>query len=247
MTVPLEDPESLTTDILQVVTASLRIPVPAESVEGTGFLLAGGVFVTCWHCVAAALPTERFYAGVRDRVRGKNAANPLGGIERVGQADLAVCRIAFEPELGFRIADQPPPMGAAVWTFGYPLTEVRRRQDGSKVFLAHPRLLRGHITRRFVYEHPSLGPVPSWELSFAAPEGLSGAPLMLEGTLDVIGVIYGNNDAAAIEQFASIDPVTGKREPEIQRIVSFGLAHYLTSLDPIKDRIREATVKSAAP
>lgn len=239
MSIPLADPESIVSDVVQITTVRVTddLRFPANSVEGTGFVLADGLLVTCWHCVAAQPPERCFYGAAKGIGGGKTWVSPIGGIERVGNADLAVGRINFGGELGLRISDKLPTLGAPVWTFGYPLTQQVTLPGGTRFFKSHPRLLKGHITRRFVHEHPELGNVPSWELSFAAPEGLSGAPLFLDGTLDVVGVIYGNNDAAVIDEFASYDPTTGKREPEIQRIVSFGLAHYLTTLEPIQQRV----------
>jgi hypothetical protein len=130
-------------------------------------------------------------------------------------------------------------MGDGVWTFGYPLTENRRLDSGHQFFMAHPRLLRGHILRVFRYDHPSLGMVPSWELSFAVPPGLSGAPLFRDGTLDVVGVVYGNNDVSSVEEIASIDPGSGARIPEVRRIMSFGLAHHSSILERFSPVIAE--------
>lgn len=61
-----------------------------------------------------------------------------------------------------------------------------------------------------------------------APEGLSGAPLMtLAG--EVLGVVYGTVETASIAEWASVDE-EGKRTPEVQRIVSFAVAHHTDSL-----------------
>jgi len=84
--------------------------------------------------------------------------------------------------------------------------------------------------RSFYHEHQTYGRIPSYELDMPTPAGLSGAPLVKVGSPEVIGVIYGSNDVATIEQEASVNPQTGKREPEIQRIISFGLAHYTETL-----------------
>ena len=70
----------------------------------------------------------------------------------------------------------------------------------------------------------------SYELDMPTPEGLSGAPLVIVGTKKVIGVIYGTHDVGLIEHFRRTDPETGEREAEIQRVVSFGLAHYTDTL-----------------
>ena len=58
------------------------------------------------------------------------------------------------------------------------------------------------------------------------PAGLSGAPLIKLRTHQVVGVVYGSNDVGSIDHFASVNPETGYVEPEVQRIVSFVLAHH---------------------
>jgi hypothetical protein len=43
----------------------------------------------------------------------------------------------------------------------------------------------------------------------------------------LIGILYGGNTVARIDQFASTDPDTGEKTPEIQRMEYFGLSHQL--------------------
>ena len=85
-----------------------------------------------------------------------------------------------------------------------------------------------------MFDYPGLGEVPSYELSFAIPAGLSGAPLFRAGSLDIAGVVYGSNDVAKIEEVVQVDTATGKRTPEVQGIISFGLAQSLESLARIR-------------
>jgi hypothetical protein len=86
------------------------------------------------------------------------------------------------------------------------------------------------VTRPWIYPSKEYGEIDSYELYMPVPGGLSGAPLMVDASLLVGGVIYGSYDVAQIEELASVDPDTNERRPEIQRIVSFGLAHSLRSL-----------------
>lgn len=236
--IPLDDPEELTRDILPlVVTSLLEIPFPVTDVVGTGFVLGNGVLVTCWHCLATDLPEGHVYGAIRG-VKGKHVSSPLGFRERI-DSDIAWARVNFAPRLNLQLSRSAPKMGDAVWTFGYPLPERRRIREGLDFHLLHPRILKGHITRAFHFDHPKHGSIPVWELSFAAPAGLSGAPLFLGETLDVIGVVFGNNDVAFVEEAASVDPVTGNRSPEVQRITSFGLAHHRKSLQPLESISKE--------
>jgi V8-like Glu-specific endopeptidase len=235
--IPLDDPERLVYDIVQIT----QVPAPGRTdngrdvlaCTGTGFLIGGHLLVTCWHCVKA-VPAEGYAYGVARQFPIPELVKMGGywmeGIGRVGRSDLAIAKVPYLPSSNIQLRTTPARMGDEVWTFGYPLTSVRVDEKQRRYFLAHPRLFRGHILRSFVYDHPFDGATPSYELSFSAPEGLSGAPLFLAGTLDVIGVIYGTNDAIAIEERAQVDPQTGARTPETQRIVSFGLAHHTSTL-----------------
>jgi hypothetical protein len=63
-----------------------------------------------------------------------------------------------------------------------------------------------------------------------APGGLSGAPLLKKPSHEVVGVIYGDHDVGTIDQLARIDPATGERTPEVQRVVTFALAHFTETI-----------------
>jgi hypothetical protein len=59
------------------------------------------------------------------------------------------------------------------------------------------------------------------------------------GTNRVIGVVYGTLDVGTIEQFSRIDPISGKLEPEIQRVTSFALAHHTDVLRVVTNRLTD--------
>lgn len=100
--------------------------------------------------------------------------------------------------------------------------------------LACLRTLKGYVVRRFHYAQTRFETTLSYELDMPAPEGLSGAPLMtLAG--EVLGVVYGTIETAMIDEGASVDE-EGNRTPEVQRIVSFALAHQTDSLLDLSGR-----------
>jgi hypothetical protein len=93
--------------------------------------------------------------------------------------------------------------------------------------------------RTFHYSQNEFGQVVSYELDMPTPVGLSGAPLVDRRTRTVIGVVYGTNDVALIEELSTVDPESGSRLPEIQRKVSFGLAHFTDSLRALTNDLTE--------
>ena len=86
------------------------------------------------------------------------------------------------------------------------------------------------MTRICNHLHVRVGATRSYEMGMAAHRGLSGAPLLELRSKRVVGVVYGNNDYEQIEEFATIDPESQERRPEVRRILSYGLAHHTTTL-----------------
>ena len=139
-------------------------------------------------------------------------------------SDLAPAAIDLPERLGFELAPEDPGAGTDVYFCGYPFTTRLEVES---------RLLRGYITRGFRYDHPRLGDVLSYELDMPCSAGLSGAPLLQARSRRLLGVIYGTNDVATVDAVATVDE-TGARQPEIRRIMSFGLAHHLDTLKALR-------------
>jgi hypothetical protein len=197
---------------------------------GTGFRLTGDVLVTCWHCVAADEPEEGGYAIAVYLQSREFRYHPLLDVARdENGSDLATPRIVSEAETTLpppqlTLARPGAPIGVDVWTYGYPFTGVLPEEANKPRFVLNGRRLQGYITREFWYDHPRLGKISSFELDMPAPEGVSGAPVVGRGGSTVVGVIYGRHDVAVVDEFSQVDPDTGAKTPEVQRIVSFGLA-----------------------
>jgi hypothetical protein len=222
--------------ILPVFVAQPGSPAKLLDFCGTGFLIANGLLITCWHVVKPELPNgQRYCVAVNEGTTYsvfflQNVQQDLNG------SDLATATVHLDASIGLTLARDDVILGGAVWTYGYPLTDVKSLPEGDLHFRVNPRFMRGHVMRHFNYDHAEYGNVPSYELNIPAPQGISGAPLVKNDMLEVVGVVYGNNDVATIEEFAHIDEKTGKRQPELQRIVSFGLANHLAKSSKTKRR-----------
>jgi hypothetical protein len=201
-------------------------PARPISSEGTGFVIADNVFVTCWHCVAAAPADGQRYAAVVATDDGF-AAVSLNNIEQHPDGfDLAVGNLELPRQLPFELAPPILPQGADVFTYGYPLTQRAVKDDGSVSFSLQNRFLQGYVTRAYRHDPPGFPKTPAYELDMPSPEGLSGAPLVAAGSMGVVGVVYGSADSYAIAESERVDPDTGETTPEVRRVVRFGLAHY---------------------
>lgn len=197
---------------------------------GTGFHAGKGVLVTCWHCVSEELPENHFYGvlvregeGYTARALGMVAQDPSG-------KDLATAKTAPDlPGVSPAFTTEPAQELEDVCAFGYPFSGVTpEKPEVGRLPEIYLRTLKGYVVRRFHHEQPGFGLTHSYELDMLAPEGLSGAPLMTPAW-EIMGVVYGTIETAAIAEWASVDE-QGKRTPEVQRLVSFALAHHTDSL-----------------
>jgi hypothetical protein len=234
----LPDPTrfNVTRDILPLFVAEERggTKVDLVSFEGTAFVVAPSVIVTCWHCVRRPLTERQAYA-----VGLGQMLYPLTEVQQDPRGlDLAIARVdGLVPSLGLRLAeDEDVLQGQEVMAYGFPLGQVSRGVHGAARPDVASRVLHGYITRRFVASLPGFISTLSLEIDMPAPAGLSGAPVIVRGRRPMLlgGVVYGANAVAQIEELAQSDPATGFRTPEVQRIVTFAAAHMPDSLRDLR-------------
>jgi Trypsin-like peptidase domain len=222
---PVVRVDALATAICPLFTFDVRTNLPLAFL-GTGFLLADGLLVTCWHCVEGAVSSKASVSAVVNR-DGTYELHPLRDIGKDASGrDLASARLDLTPEVRLRLADKEADYGEDVATYGYPLTEPPNERRAA--FLLSTRYLEGYVTRMFRAENDAYGVTPSYELDMRAPSGLSGAPLIRRGSIDVVGVIYGVNETHSLAQEAVVRE--GDVVEEVRRIEHFALAHLRDSL-----------------
>lgn len=219
----------LDVDILPIFVVTKTTPAKIISNEGTGFLIAPNLFITCWHCIRKPLEENQTYAVNREQ---KAQLFPLFNIQQdSNNTDLATANVAMMPEAEFVLAEKDVYEGTDVHSFGYPLMDFELNEETGEKFPAIDfRLLKGYITRNFWRDDPSFGRRNAYELDMPTPEGLSGSPLFKSGSREILGVVFGYNDVALIEYLGQFDHETGKREPDVQKIYHFGLAHNTETL-----------------
>ena len=223
--------------VLPIITVNFDSDPRPVTFEGTAFLIKPNIIMTCWHCVKNELPPNHKYAVLQINKEMKFTVSDLEDLEKDSRGyDLALARCDFTPEVEISLSEDEYWAGQQVYSFGYPDTELRDRDDGAIEVNLTARYFQSYVMRLFNYqvnEHPI---TKSYELAMAAPEGLSGAPLLKHGTNELLGVVYGNIDVQKITQFKKVDPDTGDEEPEIQRIISYGLAHHLDVISELSGK-----------
>ncbi len=190
------------------------------AVAGTGFTFGEYTLVTCWHCVSGELAEDEVYAvayrsGGLDQ-SGYDSVSELIDLGQYGERDLALARIGFTIEPRLRLAEEPAAWGEDVVASGYPLPQgVSDPFHPTMRFESNAAMLKGYVTRLRLDDRPGWRPVRVYELDMPAPPGVSGSPLFRPHPLEVVGVVYREQDITV---------------PDSERVIGFAYAHHLTTL-----------------
>jgi len=230
-------------DVFPIFVSDPNAPHAAWRFCGTGFLAADELLLTCWHCVASTtdLPEGKGVYGIVYKTQAVGGTLEFARLDSLSRdecgTDIASALVPLKQRFGLTLGRPPAPgAGIDVWSFGYPLTQTFSTPEAPGLrFTLEPRLLKGYVMRTFFYAQPGLGSTPSYELDMPTPAGLSGAPLVrVDQRRELVGIVYGSHDVAEIDEFESVDPETGATTPEVRRVVSFGLAHFLDILHRVR-------------
>jgi hypothetical protein len=187
---------------------------------GTGFTFGEGTFVSCWHCVSDPVENDEVYcAAIRTAGIGSQAYDKVSELAYLGQdtngSDLALARVDYSIDPVLALAEEPAAWGEDVVASGYPLPVNTRDPDTRQAKVdMNAMLLRGYVTRLRIDDRPGVLPVRAYELGMMARPGASGSPLFRPHPLEVVGVVYGEQDV----QMGGGRPVT------------FAYAHHLSTL-----------------
>ena len=198
------------------------VPVVLDKCDylGTGFYVAKhGIAITAAHLMAAPQPgaeTSPFVLTWDGNAPG--ARRIMAAIVPDG-TDIAILKVESLDNATLPISLRAVHMGEDVSSIGIP-------SDGSWGDKRDPRdnrTFKGHVTRsgRFL------------EISFAAPRGLSGSPVICQGA--VVAVISGNHRSEALEDQVQesteqVGAITKITRVETKAVVNFGLAEPLSNI-----------------
>jgi len=162
-------------------------------VYGSGFLVRSGVFVTCGHCLPT-LPEGQRLAVCKKNATGGYDPFPLSMVEADPRGhDLATARVDLAADEEWPLYQGIMVPGMRCWSFGYPLPEVRSEPGQPPTYVLAPRFVRGSVMRRFDGAIVGGKKCPCAELDMTAPPGLSGAPIVFEGSDHILGVYFRRN------------------------------------------------------
>ena len=177
-------------------------------VVGTGFILGNGFILTAAH-VAHAMAADGGIGVVGVPIPGADEVR-VGEVAEIEilKHDLAILHTPLKPEakpetlVRFPWSRTQARQLDIVWSVGFAY--------GTHIVRGQTRLLQRVFSGSIVsvpgeYEIPSLPePFAAYELSFAVPRGLSGAPLLVQARTGeptaVLGVVIGNSSSSMVVQ-----------------------------------------------
>ncbi len=155
-----------------------------EQVYGTSFYIENNTFVVAGHTLKNALQHGMF--GLAYKADEFVKWSKIVESELIEDYDVGLVKAEIPGAKAFAWDFHELPMLNDVQTFGYP-----HALDLQNLIL-HLRAFKGQIVSNFTFYHFPSNP-RCYELSFACPKDLSGAPLMTAmGTPKIKGVIIGN-------------------------------------------------------
>jgi hypothetical protein len=219
-------------------------------VEGTCFSLGNGFMLTAGH-VARAIGSGGLsgVVGLAEPSGKRFKAAPVVDIEEL-PCDLSVIRVAFvyqESASWFhtlRWLRRPLNPFELVRCCGYPYGLHVVEKDKSVV----QRAFQGYIVAALDEFKPLIyqgKPFSAYELSFPAPRGLSGAPLLTSaGEPHVTGIVIGNSKASmlVLETEEIERNSTEKKTLQVYESLSLGIAVQATDIYPAVSKLLGGTI-----
>lgn len=194
-------------------------------IVGTCSYLGSNVFLTAGHVVAALGETDRGAIQVIDPSTGESHALEIDAYD------------SLHPDIGVIVSEVPRSMSGWVrplhWStaqlghfdrvrvYGYPYG-LQRDRDGNEAYSVI-RGFEGYVVSALEKHLPVALPPPAfhmYEVSFAVPKGLSGAPLLDARDLDRVqaaGIVIGNSESS-MEVHRSTDLETEQVEGTLKRV-----------------------------
>jgi len=157
----------------------------------TGFATRVGAVVTAAHCLPKVrTDTVHVLLGYESGQLERHIRMPATSYRVMKGSDIAaLCSIEGDPD-GLRLTDASPVPGTKVEVRGYgaPRAHALQKTACSVIFLSREGLMR---------------------LDCPLPPGTSGAPVILEGSRDVVGVVSASSAAGSLAYRLSAD-MTGR-------------------------------------
>jgi trypsin-like peptidase len=179
------------------------------------------VYLTARHCVGELEPDQLVVVSQGDkrfRIREVHRHETVDIAAVVGDEAERGIPYAFS---GLHAFEGTYGLGDAVAAFGFPVGGTLEEPPNKPT----PRAFRGYVQRLTRFKSGGSEPYTAYELSFAAPDGLSGGPVFVPGSDRVFAMVTGN----LMSYTTLMEEVQHREGGEVRtvegrQIVSYGMA-----------------------
>ena len=192
-------------------------PGPIFYFLGTGFFIRDdGLFLTAKH-IFEGIEGGECKGVMLDLVANQGTPYQVSDLRFCEQFDIAAGYIRDFPGIQpLGLARENAPMNRDVVTTEYSGTRPKLLESGKKALVFTPYFRKGNVICRYESNFPELVPTQCLNLSFPALKGASGAPVVVELTGFVVGMVVRNVEAellpAQIERIVTEDGYTEERK-----------------------------------
>jgi len=166
--------------IVPIVIASEDEPI--KEILGTGSFIGHGREI---YILTAKHIFENAEKEVKDKFAFVLNNGKTIGIFRIRRIighpdyDISICFIDYaEGMVPLQFSLEQPSLNADVFCYEYSRTSIEAKETGGKNIKFQPLTHKGNIMRYFDSEYPEKSKVPSFNTSFPALQGASGAPII---------------------------------------------------------------------
>ena len=162
---------------------------------GTSFCVSmNGLFLTAGHVFHRTPVADKQWRAGGWRVADDDVH--FLRIDRINSSDKHdIASFWNDPQEG--LADVPltrrkVSVSADVLAYEYSSTKIEALQSGAKQITFSPYTHKGNVMRHHLGEQPDRLPTPSFDASFPALQGASGAPVLRQSDFVVVGMLVAN-------------------------------------------------------
>jgi hypothetical protein len=198
--------------------------VDIKQVYGTAFYIGNNLFLTAGHCLSSVEENQFLGVGYPQPPRTDLGLIPFKHAETFEDHDVGLVETVQEVP---HVEAQKWSLDIAtalhdVWTAGYP-----HALDISDMGYVAQRAFKGHTVSHIPFKRLKEGGfVDAYELSFMAPKGISGAPLISSESASILGLMIGMKETGmdVCREFEATDDGKTAEYVWYRQMMQYGVA-----------------------
>lgn len=205
---------------------------PTSRFVGTCFFVdQTGTAATCAHIIERLVPGEALFS-IDNKTR---AYVPVRILATHQTADIALIKLPVSSK-NFELRHDRVLLGRNGMSYGFLNGGVHQN-----TLVIDYRVMKGHISRVVSRTSSSDRSHQFMEMSYPSLAGFSGAPVIDEHSLSLLGMLYGNVESSVeVFSFVDIERDGSRLKESVNRLVELGKAHTVDTVVRCLQEIRAA-------